>query len=218
MFKINPNYTENKKADIDLIVGATIENIMMVEGEMSEVSEADMLEAIKVAHEAIKEQCKAQLELMELAGKMTRTYEHEVTDEDLKEKIEKETYDKVYAVAKKGSSKQQRSTEFEEIKKHPQMGVDIIRPIHSLQPIIPALLYHHERWDGSGYPRHLKGEQIPLTARIFSIVDVWDAITSERPYHPAMPEAHALEYIRSNSGKHFDPRVVTAFLRLERSL
>jgi len=115
-FKINPNYTENKKADIDLIVGATIENIMMVEGEMSEVSEADMLEAIKVAHEAIKEQCKAQLELMELAGKMTRTYEHEVTDEDLKEKIEKETYDKVYAVAKKGSSKQQRSTEFEEIK------------------------------------------------------------------------------------------------------
>ena len=115
-FKINPEYTENKKADIDLIVGATIENIMMVEGEMSEVSEADMLEAIKIAHEAIKQQCKAQLELMELAGKMTRTYEHEVADEDLREKIEKETYNKVYAVAKKGSSKQQRSTEFEEIK------------------------------------------------------------------------------------------------------
>ena len=115
-FKINPTYTENKNADIDLIVAATMDNIVMVEGEMNEVSEAEMLEAIKFAHETIKIQCKAQMELMELAGKETRTYDPERHDEELKEKVTKETYEKVYAIAKKGTSKQERAEEFESIK------------------------------------------------------------------------------------------------------
>ncbi len=116
-FKINPTYSENKNADIDLIIGATIDNIVMVEGEMNEVSEAEMIDAIKFAHDAIIVQCKIQLELRELLGKVTRTYNPETNFAELEEKILKETYDKVYAVAKKGlANKQQRANDFEAIK------------------------------------------------------------------------------------------------------
>mgnify|MGYP003376786434 CR=1 FL=1 len=73
---------------------------------------------------------------------------------------------------------------------------------------------HHEKWDGSGYPRGLKGEEIPLTARIFAITDVWDALTSDRPYRPAWDQETALEYIRGQSGKHFDPHIVELFNKL----
>ena len=99
-FVINPSFEDNKRADIDLIVAATIENIMMVEGEMNEVSEKEMLEAIKFAHEAIKIQCKAQLELREACGiKGFKEYCHETNDEDLRKKVWDETYDKAYAAA-----------------------------------------------------------------------------------------------------------------------
>jgi len=73
---------------------------------------------------------------------------------------------------------------------------------------------HHEKWDGSGYPRRLRAEQIPIAARIFAIADVWDAITSDRPYRKAWSKEEALEYIKQQSGKHFDPQVVDAFLKL----
>jgi len=73
---------------------------------------------------------------------------------------------------------------------------------------------HHEKWDGSGYPRGLLGEQIPLTARIFAIVDVWDALRSDRPYRAGWTIQKTREYIREESGKHFEPRVVEAFLKL----
>jgi response regulator RpfG family c-di-GMP phosphodiesterase len=76
---------------------------------------------------------------------------------------------------------------------------------------------HHEKWDGSGYPRGLKGEEIPLSARIFAIVDVWDALRSDRPYRIAWTEEKALEYIQSESGSHFDPMVVDAFMEIQRS-
>ena len=116
-FIINPTFTEAEKSDIDLIVGATIDNILMVEGEMKEVSEAEMLEAMKLAHDAIKLQCKAQIELMELAGKtQKREYSHEVNDEELREKIRKELYDKCYQVAKSVKAKHERSDAFTSIK------------------------------------------------------------------------------------------------------
>jgi HD-GYP domain-containing protein (c-di-GMP phosphodiesterase class II) len=73
---------------------------------------------------------------------------------------------------------------------------------------------HHEKWDGSGYPRGLQGEEIPLGARIFAIIDVWDALSSERPYKKAWPQAQVLEYLRSQSGKHFDPRILNVFLEM----
>ena len=111
---INPTFEQNKDADIDLMVGATYDNILMVEGEMKEVSEADMLEAIKAAHEAIKPQCLAQIELAKELGKdVKREYCHEVNDEELKAKVVAETYDKAYAIATAGSAKHERSEAFE---------------------------------------------------------------------------------------------------------
>ncbi len=98
---VNPTATQLKEADMDIIVAATMENIMMVEGEMSEVSEADLLEAMKVAHEAIKVQCQAQIEMMEALGKTEkREYCHEENDEELEKKVWEATYDKAYVVAK----------------------------------------------------------------------------------------------------------------------
>jgi polyribonucleotide nucleotidyltransferase len=113
---VNPTFPELEKADIDIMVGATLDNIMMVEGEMSEVQESDMLEAIKVAHEAIKTQCRAQLELSEACGKLEkRTYEHEVNDDELRKDVRAKCYDKVYAVAVSGSAKHERAEAFEQI-------------------------------------------------------------------------------------------------------
>ncbi len=116
-FKIDPTFSEMEQADLDLMVAATYDNIMMVEGEMKEVSEADMLEAIKFAHEEIKKHCKVQMELTEECGKtVKRTYCHEINDEELKKAVEAFCYDKCYAVAKSGQDKHARSDAFEAIK------------------------------------------------------------------------------------------------------
>lgn len=116
-FIVNPSFTQNEEADIEIIVGATEENILMVEGEMSEVSEAEMLEAIKIGHEAIKEQCRAQAELAEMVGKKTpREYCHEDNDEELKQSVKEFCYDKIYKTAKQTLPKQERNEAFEAIK------------------------------------------------------------------------------------------------------
>ena len=116
-YVINPTFAQLEKADMELMVGATYDNIMMVEGEMKEASEAELLGALKAAHDAIKEQCKAQLELAEAAGKtVKREYCHEVNDEDLRKDVHDKCYDKVYAVAKAGSAdKHWRIDSFEQI-------------------------------------------------------------------------------------------------------
>ncbi len=103
------------------------------------------------------------------------------------------------------------SEEFEEIKKHPQIVVDIIRPIHSLHTIIPFLLYHHERWDGLGYPHGLAGQRIPLGARIIAIADVYQALVSDRPYRKAYSKEKAIAIVRNASGTQFDSDIVKAF-------
>ncbi len=116
-FKINPNFSEMADADIDIMVAATYDNIMMVEGEMKEVSEKEMLDAIKFAHEEIKKHCKVQMELSEEAGKtVKRTYCHEENDEDLRKAVEEFCYDKCYAIAKSGSGKQERTDAFDALK------------------------------------------------------------------------------------------------------
>lgn len=115
-FIVNPTFEQLDKADMDIMVGATYDNIMMVEGEMSEVSEAEMLEAIKVAHEAIKAQCLAQKELSEAVSKtVKREYCHEVNDEELRADVRNKCYDKVYAIAKSGSGKHERSDAFQAV-------------------------------------------------------------------------------------------------------
>ena len=117
-FMINPSSEQLANADIDLMVGASADSVAMVEGEMNEVSEAEMIEAIKIGHEAIKVQCAAQLKLAEKVGTTSdkREYCHETHDEDLKERIKKETYDAVYAVAAEGLGKDERSTKFKSVK------------------------------------------------------------------------------------------------------
>jgi polyribonucleotide nucleotidyltransferase len=116
-FVVNPSFTELKTADIDIMVAATIDNIMMVEGEMKEVAEADMLEAIKFAHEEIKIQCNAQLELMKEAGKeQKRAYCHETQDEELRKSVWDFCYDKCYKIATTPSAKQERTDAFEALK------------------------------------------------------------------------------------------------------
>ena len=98
------------------------------------------------------------------------------------------------------------------MRKHPQYAYDLLSPVVYLHDALDIPLYHHEKWDGSGYPHGLKGEEIPLSARIFAIVDVYDALTSNRPYRSAWAKDKALAYIESLAGSHFDPQVVQRFL------
>ena len=112
-FVINPTFEQLEQADMDIMVGATMDNIMMVEGEMDEAQEHEMLEAIKIAHEAIKVQCQAQIELMEAAGKTEkRAYEHEVNDDELRQDVHDKCYEKAYAVAISGTDKHKRAEAF----------------------------------------------------------------------------------------------------------
>ncbi len=102
--------------------------------------------------------------------------------------------------------------EWSVMRKHPEIARDMLLPIDYLQPAIEIPYNHHERWDGSGYPRQLKGQEIPYSARIFSVVDVYDALRSPRPYRGAWPETKVLDYIQDNAGSLFDPQVVQTFL------
>lgn len=104
--------------------------------------------------------------------------------------------------------------EWEVMRRHPVYAYEMLSSIEHLRPALDIPYCHHEKFDGTGYPRGLKGEEIPLAARIFAVVDVFDALCAERPYRPAWPREKALEYIRAEAGRHFDPRVVEAFLSL----
>ena len=105
------------------------------------------------------------------------------------------------------------SGEWEIMRQHPIYAYEMLRTIDYLGPALEIPYCHHEKWDGTGYPRGLKGKKIPIAARIFAVVDVWDALTSDRPYRFAWPENKAMEYILGESGKHFDPLVVKAFIK-----
>ncbi len=100
------------------------------------------------------------------------------------------------------------------IQKHPDYAHEMLSPIKFLLPALDIPYCHHERWDGSGYPRGLKGEEIPFAARIFTVIDVWDALVSDRPYRKGLEPEGVKKSISDESGIHFDPRVVDAFLRL----
>lgn len=101
------------------------------------------------------------------------------------------------------------------VEQHPSFARLIIEPVEILRTALDIPLHHHERWDGTGYPNGLVGEQIPWAARIFAVVDVWDALMSELPYRPAWDPEVAKEHLLDNRGRHFDPEVVDAFLLLQ---
>ncbi len=100
------------------------------------------------------------------------------------------------------------------VQRHPLYAIELLSPIKYLEKAVEIPHWHHERWDGTGYPDRLGGEEIPLSARLFALVDVYDALTSNRPYRPAWPKQDAIQYIESQSGTHFDPRLVPEFLNL----
>ena len=100
------------------------------------------------------------------------------------------------------------------MRRHPEHAWEMLKGIDFLRPALDIPYGHHERWDGSGYPRGLKGEEIPLVARLFAVVDVWDALRYDRSYRPGWPAERVKEHLREGAGTHFDPRVVPAFLRI----
>jgi putative two-component system response regulator len=104
--------------------------------------------------------------------------------------------------------------EWKVMRMHPVYAHQWLASIAFLLPALDIPYCHHEKWDGTGYPRGLIGEQIPITARLFALVDVWDALCSDRPYRRAMPRADALEYIRTQAGSHFDPELTKVFIQL----
>jgi HD-GYP domain-containing protein (c-di-GMP phosphodiesterase class II) len=105
--------------------------------------------------------------------------------------------------------------EWEIVRRHPVYACELLTAIGALVPALDIPYCHHERWDGTGYPRGLKGDQIPLAARIFAVVDVWCALRSDRPYRSAWSVEEAQEYICHHAGTHFDPRVVEIFLAMD---
>lgn len=108
--------------------------------------------------------------------------------------------------------------EWDIMRQHPVMGAKILREITHLHATLPYVLYHHERWDGLGYPKGLQARDIPIEGRLLAIVDVYDALTSERPYHPPRPHAEVLLYLQANAGKLFDPHLVPVFVRVMEAL
>jgi HD-GYP domain-containing protein (c-di-GMP phosphodiesterase class II) len=108
--------------------------------------------------------------------------------------------------------------EWEIMRQHPVFGYKLLAPVRFLRDAIDIPYAHHERWDGSGYPRGLEAEEIPLSARIFAVVDVWDALRSDRPYRDAWDDDTVREYLQEQAGKQFDPEVAKAILRIEEGL
>ena len=104
-------------------------------------------------------------------------------------------------------------TEWERMRQHPMYAYEMLSPIAYLNPALDIPFYHHERWNGSGYPHGLKGEKIPLSARLFAIVDVWDALRSDRPYRKAIPREQVIDYLSENANVLFDPKLVEVFLK-----
>jgi putative two-component system response regulator len=104
--------------------------------------------------------------------------------------------------------------EWEEMHQHPVYAYELLSPIEILRPALDIPYCHHEKWDGSGYPRGLRGAQIPLSARVFAVVDVWDALHSDRSYRPAWSNSEVDDYLHEQSGHHFDPEVIRAFFEI----
>ena len=99
------------------------------------------------------------------------------------------------------------------MRRHPGIAVDLLSSVSYLTPALDIPHWHHEKWDGSGYPDRLHGDEIPFAARLFALVDVYDALTSNRPYRGAWDKAETLRYIENQAGRHFDPAIVPEFVR-----
>ncbi len=108
------------------------------------------------------------------------------------------------------------SDEWALMQQHPAAGAKILRSISHLQPTLPYILYHHERWDGTGYPHKLSGKEIPVEGRLLAVADVYDALATERPYHPARPHMEVIQFLQDKAGSQFDPEMVQVFVEVMR--
>ena len=108
--------------------------------------------------------------------------------------------------------------EFEKMKRHAPIGAEILSAIDFPYPVVPIVRHHHEQWDGGGYPDGVKGRDIPLGARVLSVVDCFDALTSDRPYRPKLPDSEALAILTERAGRMYDPDVVETFIRIHKSI
>ena len=108
--------------------------------------------------------------------------------------------------------------EWDIIRKHPDYAYDLVYPIEYLRSCLSIPYSHHEKWDGTGYPQGLRGEEIPLPARLFAVVDVWETLSFDRVYRKAWPQEKIMHYIQEQSGHHFDPEVVDMFFRATKDL
>jgi len=107
--------------------------------------------------------------------------------------------------------------EWEIMRRHPDIAVELLSPVSYLEPALEIPHWHHEKWNGSGYPDGLHQENIPFSARLFALADVYDALTSNRPYRSAWSKQDAVQYIETQAGTHFDPRIVPEFLNMVNS-
>jgi len=105
-------------------------------------------------------------------------------------------------------------TEWALMRQHPEAGAKILDQINHLRDTIPYVLNHHEHWDGTGYPRGLKGKEIPIQGRLLAVVDVFDALTTARPYHPARPAVEVTKFLQVKAGSFFDPAMVDLFAKV----
>src|SRR4029450_8812251 len=110
------------------------------------------------------------------------------------------------------------AAEFEKMKLHASIGAEILSSIEFPYPVVPIVRHHHENWDGTGYPAGIQGTQIPIGARILSVVDCFDALTSDRPYRPALSDDEAVKILMQRRGTMYDPMVVDTFVRIRKEL
>ena len=110
------------------------------------------------------------------------------------------------------------AAEYETMKQHANIGADILSAIEFPYPVVPIVRYHHENWDGRGYPQGLSGDNIPIGARILAVVDCFDALTSDRPYRPRLADTEALRILRERSGNMYDPALVETFTKIYKSI
>lgn len=186
---------ESGKAKLADLYLATIKSLALAIAAKDQYTHQHIL---RVQHYAVATAKEIGLEGSELEGLNTGALLHDIGKLGVPE----------YVLLKPGRLTDE---EFEKIKLHPEIGAAILDPVEFPWPVLPVVKHHHESWDGTGYPAGLKGEDIPLTARILSVADVYDALTSERSYRSKWTHERAVDYLRLHAGVKFDPRVVIAF-------
>lgn len=218
------------RAILDSVTGAVLE-VQTASRDITERKNAE--EALQIAHDNLQEAYERTIEgwvrALDLRDRETEGHTQRVTELTLKVAAKLGFNDEELAHIRRGALLHDmgkmaipdeilqkpgplNEAEWEEMRRHPVYAHNMLSPIAYLHPALEIPFYHHERWDGSGYPRGLKGKEIPITARLFAIIDVWDALSSDRPYRKKLPRNEVIAYLKEKAGVLFDPHLVELFL------